>query len=741
MTYRRNPGQERARNELLTAGKRFCLVYGGSRCVSADTVLDGHVLTIAQLANIGRPVVVKTSWGSQWAEAPFRKGACRMLEFTVGNLVVTVTPDHRFWDGSRWVQARALSVGDKVAVRTSDQTLPPSNSECDLSGSPLDDLHCLQTRADYLGGCLCGRRQCGRQLHQLAEFYQVCRASQLGALVHTRACLPSEARGSDIHEPHQHQPGPSDTLSGHMSRLPSMTGVCCRQCLAFEFAALACEQIFGQFQPQRQDAMQCHAQSCRGISFRSDLDTDQDQCFSRGSLPYDAPFADGYSLCQINSITETAEQDYYTLHVPGCEQYFANGVLHHNSGKTFELCGTVAERALLAPGSRHLIVRQEGTSAKRAIVKGTWPAMMKLRFPGVGCEWREQYGYFTLENGSEIWAGGLNDDAALEKILGNEYATIYMNEASEVRYSAFTLLRSRLAQQVNTIKGKPLSQRFYVDLNPTTRQHWTYRLWIEGVDPESQLPQPMDQFGHVVVNPFDNAENLSQEYLNDLNNLPPRARKRFLEGAYVEDVEDALWRRNVFRRTQNVPPLRRIVVAIDPAVTLEAGSDETGIVCAGVDANGIGYVLEDDSGKYRPEDWARRALALFDQYRADRIVAEVNQGGDMVEATIRAIRPHVPFRAVRATRSKLIRAEPVAALYERGKIMHVGEFTALEDQQCSFTTGFDRKAAGYSPDRVDALVWAFTDLFPDLSASRDEHDEADDDWERAWKSRSETTGY
>jgi hypothetical protein len=408
------------------------------------------------------------------------------------------------------------------------------------------------------------------------------------------------------------------------------------------------------------------------------------------------------------------------------------------SGKTFELVGTVIERALLAPGSRHLIVRQEGTSAKRAIVKGTWPEVMKVRFPGVTYEWREQYGYFILPNGSEVWIGGLNDDKALEKILGNEYATVYMNEASECRYLAFTLLRSRLAQTVKTIKGEPISQRFYVDLNPTTRQHWTYRLWIDGVDPETQAGVDQAQFGSVVVNPFDNVANLSQEYLNDLRALPDRARKRFLEGKYVEDVEDALWRRAMFKRVKSLPPLTRVVVAIDPAVTNEPGSDETGIIAAGMDAAGNGYVLDDASGRFRPEEWARMALAVYDVVQGDRIVAETNQGGDMVEATIRAIRSNVPYRGVRASRGKVARAEPIAALYERGKIFHAGEFEALEDQMCSLTTGFDAKAAGWSPDRVDALVWALTDLFDGMTAPRAEDDNLQDMDDRGINA---TTGY
>jgi predicted phage terminase large subunit-like protein len=411
------------------------------------------------------------------------------------------------------------------------------------------------------------------------------------------------------------------------------------------------------------------------------------------------------------------------------------------SGKTFKILNVIVNRGLAAPGSRHLVVRQEGTAAKRAIVKDTFPKMMAICYPGVPYEWFEQYGFFRVQTsggGFEIWVGGLNDDKALEKILGAEYATVFINEASEVRYNAFTLLRSRLAQSVPMIGGGQLSQRFYVDLNPTTRQHWTYRLWIDGVDPETQAAVDPDAYGHVVVNPMDNAANLSAEYLTDLRSLPDRARKRFLEGKYVEDVEDALWRRSMIKRVSTLPPLRRIVVAVDPAVTNEPGSDETGIVAVGADAAGNAYVLDDASGKYSPHEWARMALAVYDGTQADRIVAEVNQGGDMVEHTIRAMRSSVPFRGVRASRGKVTRAEPIAALYERGKVYHAGEFPELEDQMCSMTTGFNAKATGWSPDRVDALVWALSDLFPDVAKPRDDDDEHDYDDARGF---NETTGY
>jgi predicted phage terminase large subunit-like protein len=131
---------------------------------------------------------------------------------------------------------------------------------------------------------------------------------------------------------------------------------------------------------------------------------------------------------------------------------------------------------------------------------------------------------------------------------------------------------------------------------------------------------------------------------------------------------------------------------------------------AGKDANGHAYVLDDVSGRYPPTAWAKAAIAAYRKHEADRIVAEVNNGGDMVESTVRMVDPNISYLAVRATRGKVVRAEPVAALYEQGRVHHVGGFAALEDQMCAFTTDFDRKMAGYSPDRVDALVWALTDL-------------------------------
>lgn len=390
------------------------------------------------------------------------------------------------------------------------------------------------------------------------------------------------------------------------------------------------------------------------------------------------------------------------------------------SGKTFLFVWAIVMRALKAPGSRHAIFRRHGVAVKQSIGRDTLPKVMDLAYPGVKYVWREQDGYFELPAGSEIWLAGLDDKERVDKILGREYSTLYFNEASELPYASYLVAQTRLAQNIKRSDGKPLPLKIYVDLNPTVRQHWTYRLYVDGVEPESNRPVEREDYAVGVANPADNAENLDSSYLRSLENLPDRARRRFWDGVYSADAEGALWRRDMLQRVaaDRVPDLTRIVVSIDPAASTEMGSDETGIVCVGLDAGGNGYVLADDSGKYSPQEWARRSLALYEQYDADAIIAERNNGGDMVESTIRAQQRDAPVRLVWASRGKVTRAEPVAALYERKKVYHAGEFTELEDQMCAMTIAFDRKSAGFSPDRVDALVWGFTELFPQMTRKR-----------------------
>ena len=176
---------------------------------------------------------------------------------------------------------------------------------------------------------------------------------------------------------------------------------------------------------------------------------------------------------------------------------------------------------------------------------------------------------------------------------------------------------------------------------------------------------------------------------------------------WLDDVPGALWQTEMLRHKQEaeIPDLERVVVAIDPAVTATEDSDETGIIVVGRGASDDYYVLADYSGKYSPDAWAEKAITVYDTHGADRIIAEVNNGGDMVGHTLRTILPSIPFTSVHASRGKRIRAEPIAALYEQGKVFHVGTLTRLEEQLVSWTpdnTG--------SPDRLDALVWGLTEL-------------------------------
>jgi predicted phage terminase large subunit-like protein len=389
------------------------------------------------------------------------------------------------------------------------------------------------------------------------------------------------------------------------------------------------------------------------------------------------------------------------------------------SGKTFFIIYAIITRMLKAPGSRHAVFRSDGVDAKQSIGNETVPAVLALAFPGLGFKWHDKDGYFEAPNGSQLWLAGLKDKARLDKVLGKEFATIYLNEASQITLAAFSIVQTRLAQNVLQVDGRRLPLRLYVDLNPTVAAHWTYQIWVSGIHPEGNfaIKDHAESYRTIMVNPMDNAGNLPADYLESLRNLPERMRRRFFDGAFTADDDNALWRRG-YIKIDSPPEMKRIVVSIDPATTNTPGSDETGIIVAGIGMDGRGYVLADESGKYRPEEWARRAVSLFDTFSADAVVAEVNQGGDMVESMIRAaaLGRVMPVRKVTATRAKHIRAEPVAALYEQGKVRHAQDFPELTDQLCAFTLGFDRAAQGYSPDRVDALVWAFTDLFPAMVA-------------------------
>ena len=210
---------------------------------------------------------------------------------------------------------------------------------------------------------------------------------------------------------------------------------------------------------------------------------------------------------------------------------------------------------------------------------------------------------------------------------------------------------------------------------------------------------------------FENEQNLAKSALDSLKERYENTTmgRQELYAEVLTDLEGALW---TYKQIEDcrilkdeVPELQRVVVSIDPAVTANAQSDETGIIVVGKSDNNRYYVLDDSSGKLSADAWARRAVDLFYLYKADRIVAETNNGGDLVERLIRSVDGQVPYKSVHATRGKLVRAEPISALYEQKKVCHVGILSKLEDQMTSYTG-----LKGSSPDRLDALVWGLTEI-------------------------------
>lgn len=208
---------------------------------------------------------------------------------------------------------------------------------------------------------------------------------------------------------------------------------------------------------------------------------------------------------------------------------------------------------------------------------------------------------------------------------------------------------------------------------------------------------------------FENMANLAPAFIARMRTRYEGTRigRQELYAEVLADREGALWRRSQLEelRVTEIPALRRVVVGLDPSVSDGEEAAETGILVVALGVDGHGYVLDDASRRGTPHEWAQATVAAYSKFKADRVIGEQNQGGQMVESTLRTVAPHLPYKGVHASRNKEARAEPVSALYEQGKVHHVGQFPLLEDQLTEWVPGEK------SPDRLDALVWACTELF------------------------------
>lgn len=731
MTFELTSKQKEA-NEVLAGIATHEMLFGGSRCVAGDTILDGQVKTIKQLAEAGNPVEVVTSWGKQLAEAPYKKGSAAMLKVTVeSGATITVTPDHRFFDGSKWIKAEELSLGDLLSV----QNPLESSSELFQLEFLSSVQHLKNILLGYLDDCLSRHHLSDGQLHSCKVFYQVYCASQSDERGHIHenqypTFLASVLRGLDTHVPTQGQHVGEYNHSYPLLYPQPTKDVFQETYLDEQLLSSYYEQIFLWFQD-----LQSKYRLTQPLSSQEQLVQLVEsgliyQFYQFLSLSFDTPNSYGYGVSRVSEISASPIEDYYTIHVPLTEQYFANGFLNHNSGKTFLICRNIVLRALLAPTSRHGIFRYRYNAIKSSIMMDTMPKVFKLCFPKVAYELNKTEGIFYLPNGSSIVLGGLDDGQRVEKLLGLEFATLYLNETSQIPFSSRNLIVTRLAQKVLKLDGTVLTPRMYYDANPPSKSHWTYKMFVLKIDPESKRPLTAPQdYSSFQINPVDNTANVSEGYLNILKGMSSKMQKRFLFGEFSDEGLDTLFKEDNLARNavtvDELPEFTKIVIAVDPSGASDATSkgDAIGIVVVGLGVDKIAYVLKDATIKAAPAVWSQLVTDLFDDYEADLVITEINYGGAMVKQVLRASRSNLPIKVTTSTRGKHLRAEPVATLYEQDKVKHLtnpengveGGLFELEEELLGFTsTGYigDR-----SPNRADALVFAVTELFNAIIAT------------------------
>lgn len=356
------------------------------------------------------------------------------------------------------------------------------------------------------------------------------------------------------------------------------------------------------------------------------------------------------------------------------------------AGKTRTAAEYLAWQAIINPETRWAIVAPTHADARDTCVEGESGILNVLRDYGVLQDYNRSRSEIFLTNKSRI---KLYSGEEPDRLRGPQFHGGWFDELAAFKYpEAWDQYQfgARLGEHPRTIvTTTPRPTKLIKDL------------------------LKRDNVRVVRGSTFDNAKNLAPSALAELRLRYENTRlgRQELYGEVLEEVEGALWTRDTIEsaRVTKAPPLVRIVVGVDPAVTSGESSDETGIVVVGMTADGHYYVLDDKTLRATPDAWARAAVSAYQEHKADRIVAETNNGGDMVTLLMRQVDSTVSVKKVTATRGKQLRAEPISSLYEQGRVHHVGYFAELEMQMCEWTP-----QSNESPDRLDALVWAITEL-------------------------------
>jgi len=425
----------------------------------------------------------------------------------------------------------------------------------------------------------------------------------------------------------------------------------------------------------------------------------------------------------ISAISDLTERQWEAIDIMAGSRYT---MLYggRRSGKTFALVDKVVMRAV-AKKSRHVVGRLRFNHVKRTIWYETLPDVIRKRYPTLieGTHYRYNKSDFFVEfyNGSTIWIFGLDDKDRMEKVLGTEYSTALLNETSQIGYDGYEMTMSGLAEK----SGLPI--KFFGDCNPPGKKHWTYKLFIEGVNPaDGKAIKNPEQYGNLLMNPSHNRGNIAESYFDILDGMSKRKRDRFRDGLFSSDMEGALWNHQMINSAQLspedgdwLPEKLQTIVALDPNVsegadkeTGEFKDDEAGIGVISKDTkskntDGRALVEADYSGEYSTKEWAAKAVWAYRRHKADGIVYESNQGGALVKDALRAEDSTVPVFKVWASKGKYARAEPVTVLYENDQVRHVEGLDRLEDEMLEYVPSKSKK----SPNRLDWMVWGMTHLF------------------------------
>lgn len=348
--------------------------------------------------------------------------------------------------------------------------------------------------------------------------------------------------------------------------------------------------------------------------------------------------------------------------------------------------------------------------------------MVEKCFEGVSFEYNHSRMILTCPNGSTVWFGGLDEGEKSDGLLGSDWNTILFDEANEMLPEGMQKARTRLSLKAHNAEGRMCINRSFATVNPTYKTHHLYQTYVGKFDIFNGLPMNDGQssmYNWCRINPVDNLDNLSEGYIRELESLSPENRKRFLEGEWSEESKDALFKsgdinRNRVKTFEEVAAIQfdKIVVAVDPSVTSGAKADMTGIVVVGWTrpkssdrrSSGQYYLLDDRSIRGTPDEWAQAVYDAYTHWKADMVVGETNNGGDLVEKNIRSVSRVIPFQKVWASRGKAIRAQPVAALCAHGDLHVAVSLPELEGEMI----GWNPDSGEPSPNRLDAMVWGVT---------------------------------